>query len=57
MAKEGDFPKEELYDRINETTSLADEEKFSAYLAELEIRIGAKVTKGIKVTLKDISAF
>lgn len=55
--EDGELPKEELYDKINETTELNSSKKFVAYVTELEEKLNVKVVRATKVTLKDISVF
>ena len=49
MAKDGEFPKEELYDRIDEQTNLTSDEVWVRFLVDLRAKTGAEIVRATLV--------
>ena len=49
MAKDGEFPKEELYDRIDEQTNLTSDEVWVQFLIDLRAKTGAEIVRATLV--------
>lgn len=57
MAKDGEFPKEELYDRIDEQTNLTSDEVWVQFLVDLRAKTGAEIVRATLVKENEQSVF